>query len=130
MHEMESVIASVLPEGRITAKAGVWPHRWRTPMLRCGESLVTPETMREAAETETAVISSEAPENVPEETALMETEEADAPAYKVYTVGEGETLYGICFKVYQNVNKLDEICRINELRDQNSIYAGQKLLMP
>ncbi|MFR8779310.1 MAG: LysM peptidoglycan-binding domain-containing protein, partial [Enterocloster sp.] len=48
----------------------------------------------------------------------------------VYTVGEGETLYGICFKVYQNVNKLDEICRINELRDQNSIYAGQKLLMP
>ena len=86
-------------------------------------SFVTPETMREAAETETAVISSEAPENVPEETALMETEEADAPAYKVYTVGEGETLYGICFKVYQNVNKLDEICRINELRDQNSIYA-------
>ena len=60
----------------------------------------------------------------------METEEADAPAYKVYPVGEGETLYGICFKVYQNVNKLDEICRINELRDQNSIYAGQKLLMP
>ena len=46
-------------------------------------SFVTPETMREAAETETAVISSEAPENVPEETALMETEEADAPAYKV-----------------------------------------------
>ena len=93
-------------------------------------SFVTPETMREAAETETAVISSEAPENVPEETALMETEEAAAPAYKVYTVGEGETLYGICFKVYQNVNKLDEICRINKLRDQNSIYAGQKLLMP
>lgn len=133
MHEMESVIASVLPEGRIKeAKAGVWPIEEKFPKVTVGEkpSFVTPETMREAAETETAVISSEAPENVPEETALMETEEADAPAYKVYTVGEGETLYGICFKVYQNVNKLDEICRINELRDQNSIYAGQKLLMP
>lgn len=133
MHEIESVIASVLPEGRIKeAKAGVWPIEEKFPKVTVGEkpSFVTPETMREAAETETAVISSEAPENVPEETALMETEEADAPAYKVYTVGEGETLYGICFKVYQNVNKLDEICRINKLRDQNSIYAGQKLLMP
>ena len=135
MHEMESVIASVLPEGKIQeAKAGIYPSEEKAPQVTVGEkpSAVIPETMRETAEPETAVISSEAPENVPEETLITETEEetAGAPAYKVYTVGEGETLYGICFKVYQNVNKLDEICRINKLGDQNSIYAGQKLLMP
>ena len=35
------------------------------------------------------------------------------PSYKVYIVGEGETLYGICFKEYNNIRKLEEICRIN-----------------
>ena len=52
------------------------------------------------------------------------------PSYKVYIVGEGETLYGICFKEYNNIRKLEEICRINSLTDENSIYAGQKLLLP
>lgn len=135
MHEMESIIASVLPEGRIhEAKAGLHPTEEKLPQVTVGEkpSAVTPETMEETTAAETAVISSEAPENVSGEALLMETEEAaaDAPAYKIYTVGEGETLYGICFKVYHNVNKVNEICRINDLGDQNSIYAGQKLLMP
>ena len=51
-------------------------------------------------------------------------------SYKVYVVGEGETLYGICFKEYHNIRKLQEICQINSLTDENSIYAGQKLLLP
>ena len=86
-------------------------------------------------ETEETVIKSQAPEGVTEETVLeneksTSAETVSTPSYKVYTVGEGETLYGICFKVYHNVNRVDEICRINDLGDQNSIYAGQKLLMP
>lgn len=134
MHEMESVIASVLPEGRIReAEGGIYPSGKSTPEAAAGEtpSAVTPETMESIRETE--IMSSEAPENVQEEkirTEETKADEAGGTAYRVYTVGEGETLYGICFKVYQNVNKLDEICRMNDLRDQNSIYAGQKLLMP
>ena len=45
-------------------------------------------------------------------------------------VNPGETLYGICFKLYQNLSFLEEICRVNGLTDQNSIYAGQELLVP
>lgn len=57
-------------------------------------------------------------------------ETVSAVNYKVYTVGDGETLYGICFKLYQNLGHIDEICRVNALTDQNSIFAGQKLLVP
>ena len=48
----------------------------------------------------------------------------------MYTVADGETLYGICFKLYHNLKHIDEICRVNALTDENSIYAGQKLLVP
>ena len=50
--------------------------------------------------------------------------------YQVYEVVQGETLYGICFKLYQNLNHIDEICRVNALADVNNIVAGQKLLVP
>lgn len=50
--------------------------------------------------------------------------------YQIYQVAQGETLYGICFKLYQNLNHIDEICRVNALTDVNSIVAGQKLLVP
>jgi LysM repeat protein len=47
-----------------------------------------------------------------------------------YIVQEGETLYGICLKQYQNLAMIPEICRINGLEDENRISAGQKLLLP
>lgn len=53
-----------------------------------------------------------------------------APGQSVYVVQEGETLYGICFKFYQNLSKVDEICRINGLEDVNLVEAGRRLIMP
>lgn len=57
-------------------------------------------------------------------------ETVSAVNYNIYTVEDGETLYGICFKLYDSVKFIDEICRVNALADENSIYAGQKLLVP
>ena len=59
-----------------------------------------------------------------------EPQPVSAANYQVYVVNPGETLYGICFKLYQSLGHLDEICRVNGLTDQNSIYAGQELLVP
>ena len=49
---------------------------------------------------------------------------------KTYIIGDGETLYGICFKLYSSIGQLDDIMRVNGLENQDSIYAGQKLLVP
>ena len=81
-----------------------------------------PET---APETTAAVVDSSS-----ETTAVSAQPANSSPSYKVYVVGEGETLYGICFKEYHNIRNLEEICRINSLTDENSIFAGQKLLLP
>ena len=78
------------------------------------------EAQKEAAQSQETKASDE---NASDET-------VSAVNYKVYTVTDGETLYGICYKLYQNLGHIDEICRVNALSDQNSIYAGQKLLVP
>ena len=43
-----------------------------------------------------------------------------------YTVGDGETLYGICFKLYGNIRHLDDILAVNHLTDENRIIAGRR----
>lgn len=53
-----------------------------------------------------------------------------APGQSVYVVQEGETLYGICFQLYQNLSKVDEICEINGLEDVNVLEAGRRLIIP
>ncbi len=69
--------------------------------------------------------------DAPSETSGEDSTEASADGtYHIYTVSEGETLFGICYKLYQNVNHIDEICRANQLKSQDSIYAGQRLLVP
>ena len=57
-------------------------------------------------------------------------EAARANGYEIYQVGEGETLYGICFKEYGTLSRLSELCRLNGLEDENRILAGQKLILP
>lgn len=69
------------------------------------------------------------------ETASQETKEAAAPATDkkpggTYAVGDGETLYGICFKLYGNVNHVEDICALNGMTDMNHVAAGQKLILP
>ncbi len=49
---------------------------------------------------------------------------------RVYEVGPGETLYGICWKEYGDLTQLGEICRLNGLEDENRILAGQVLVLP
>ena len=83
---------------------------------------------QEAAASEQAEASGQA-EAAPEQPA-GQAQPASAAGYQVYVVNPGETLYGICFKLYQNLSFLEEICRVNGLTDQNSIYAGQELLVP
>ena len=53
-----------------------------------------------------------------------------ALASGTYQIQPGETLYGICLKLYGNGGRLEEICRLNGLEDENNIMAGQNLILP
>ena len=56
------------------------------------------------------------------------TEPGEGQMY--YTVQDGETLYGICFKLYQSVNNLENICACNGLENEDVIVAGRQLIVP
>ncbi|MCI9582608.1 MAG: LysM peptidoglycan-binding domain-containing protein [Clostridium sp.] len=73
------------------------------------------------------------PSGETEHTGGQETAEVPAANKKPggsYIVGEGETLYGICFKLYKSLDYLEDICALNGLDDVNKIKAGQKLTLP
>ena len=47
-----------------------------------------------------------------------------------YIVEQGDSLVGICRKIYQTSDMLDKICEINGIDNPDAIYAGQYLALP
>lgn len=58
-----------------------------------------------------------------------ETVKTKAPI-RYYTVEAGDSLAGISFKLYETYSYMDKIKELNEIEDENMIYAGQKLIVP
>lgn len=47
-----------------------------------------------------------------------------------YIVQQGDSLVGICKKIYQTTAMMDKLCEVNGIENQDEIYAGQKLILP
>lgn len=57
-------------------------------------------------------------------------EEVHAGTLKLYIVQSGDTLAGICRSFYGDTLRLEEIKGLNQIPDENWIYAGQELYLP
>ena len=58
---------------------------------------------------------------------------SEAETYKLqgyYIVEKGDSLAVISQKIYQNKDMVPQICAKNGIADENTIYIGQKLLLP
>lgn len=120
----------VTPEPETAAAASVPETQEATTEM----PMTAPEESTEAAadqpvQTEAVEPRTEIPTLEEAETQMAEVGKA-AAASNTYIVGEGETLYGICFKIYHDLSQVDRICELNGLDDVNKIKAGQKLLLP
>lgn len=120
----------VTPEPETAAAASVPETQEATTEM----PMTAPEESTEAAadqpvQPEAVEPRTEIPTLEEAETQMAEVGEAAAAA-NTYIVGEGETLYGICFKIYHDLSQVDRICELNGLDDVNKIKAGQKLLLP
>jgi nucleoid-associated protein YgaU len=49
---------------------------------------------------------------------------------KYYTVESGDTLAGISYKLYQTYTKVDKIMKLNNIKNQDVIFVGQRLIVP
>ena len=52
------------------------------------------------------------------------------PSQAVYIVKNGDTLADICQKYYGNLDKVEEICELNDIIDQDEIWVGEKIVLP
>jgi len=90
-----------------------------------------PETGRNP--TSAPVTSTPGPTKVPLTTPTpvpQQEEETDAEPLCIYIVQKGDTLAGICKAFYGSTARMEEIKGINQIWDENWIYAGQELLLP
>lgn len=65
-----------------------------------------------------------AQEQEAEQKAMLEKE------FRRYEVLEGDTLIGICKKLYGSLEYLDTICEYNHIENSDQIKAGQKIWVP
>lgn len=47
-----------------------------------------------------------------------------------YIVQKGDSLVGICRKIYQTTAMMEKLCEVNNIEDMDAIYAGQYLTLP
>ena len=47
-----------------------------------------------------------------------------------YIVQKGDNLQKICYTVYKTQKMLRAVCEANQIEDQDTIYAGQKIILP
>ena len=62
--------------------------------------------------------------------AALQTEAQMYLSQGYYDVQKGDSLVGICRKIYQTTAMLDKLCEVNGIEDENAIYAGQRLILP
>lgn len=59
-----------------------------------------------------------------------ETGEQTAAAPVLYTIVKGDTLISICRAKYGNMDRMQEICELNQISNPDSIAVGQTILLP
>ena len=69
---------------------------------------------------------SESKENSDADTASS----ANASGVTRYTIREGDTLTSISIDYYGDIQKVKEICKLNDLKEDDIIYPGQIILLP
>lgn len=88
-----------------------------------------PESKAKGKERETENGQEEAAnEPEPEVTAAKTAENYRRQGY--YIVQAGDSLRQISYSVYQNYSMIEKICEVNEIENQDSIYVGQKIILP
>lgn len=123
--QVENVAGNIVPEqGKETAAQENVPE---TEMAAADQAVQT----EEGSQTETVEPDSTAVQE-PEQTESAETmsEAGQYLAQGYYIVQKGDSLVGICRKIYQTTAVMDKICEANGIDNPDAIYEGQYLTLP
>ena len=93
-----------------------------------GTDAAAQDVAQAAQPADTAQPAADVPAEAPEAQALSEAQTYLLQGY--YVVQSGDNLALISQKIYQNTNMIAALCEKNGIADENTIYVGQKLLLP
>lgn len=65
-----------------------------------------------------------------QETAVVQSEASQYLSQGYYIVQKGDSLVGICRKVYNTTAMMDKLCETNGIENPDAIYEGQYLTLP
>ena len=65
-----------------------------------------------------------------QETAVAQSEASQYLSQGYYIVQKGDSLVGICRKVYNTTAMMDKLCETNGIENPDAIYEGQYLTLP
>lgn len=83
-------------------------------------------TVSEPKEKTIADSQEETTADLQEEVAIV----SDETVYQVYIVQQGDTLADISRRYYRDLSMINTICELNNIEDGNTIFYGQKILLP
>ena len=88
-------------------------------------------TDMDAADTDATENSgTDASQTVDETAEQASTSQTNASQETVYMIKQGDTLAKICMQYYGSLSKMGEVCERNQIENKDSIYYGQKIVLP
>lgn len=72
----------------------------------------------------------DASQTVDETAEQASSSQTNASQETVYMIKQGDTLAKICMQYYGSLSKMGEVCERNQIENKDSIYYGQKIVLP
>lgn len=91
---------------------------------------LSPETIAQQPDAAQAADAVQQPDAVQAADMGQQPDAGQASVPQYYVVRRGDTLRTICYDIYGDYSRVDEICRWNNIDDPDNILYGQKLLLP
>ena len=105
-----------------------------TPVNAPGKEKEEEKETEPLQETSEMKVQEEEQKEIPKETTsdaeAEQKEETAASNHMSYTIQPGDTMTRISMKNYGTIKKIKEICELNQMSENDTIYPGQKILLP
>ncbi len=125
--QVETVAGNIVPEQGTETETAAQETVPETEIAAVDQTAQTEEGSQAEIAGEDGVAAQQ-PEQTESEETMSEAGQYLAQGY--YIVQKGDSLVGICRKIYQTTAVMDKICEANGIDNPDAIYEGQYLTLP
>lgn len=129
MVRVESVEGNITPQDNTQTEAAADMQQVEEQTAAEGDSAQV-QRNTDQAETQTDTGTVQADNAQAQETAVVQPEASQYLSQGYYIVQKGDSLVGICRKVYNTTAMMDKLCETNGIDNPDAIYEGQYLTLP